>query len=77
MVKVGNDLDVFFKTGLVCLYVKCGRLDDVCKVFDEMPEKNAASWTAVISGYIESVKTSTISPRRKEVKKKPTVVQHV
>ncbi|KAJ0681276.1 putative tetratricopeptide-like helical domain superfamily, DYW domain-containing protein [Helianthus annuus] len=54
MVKVGYDWDVFVKTGLVCLYAKCGRLDDACKVFDEMPEKNAASWTAVISGYIES-----------------------
>ncbi|KAF5781250.1 putative tetratricopeptide-like helical domain superfamily [Helianthus annuus] len=77
MVKVGYDWDVFVKTGLVFLYAKCGRLDDACKVFDEMPEKNAASWTAVISGYFESVKTSTISPRRKEVKMKPTVVQHV
>ncbi|KAJ0447742.1 putative tetratricopeptide-like helical domain superfamily [Helianthus annuus] len=77
MVKVGYDWDVFVKTGLVCLYAKCGRLDDACKVFYEMPEKNAASWTAVISGYIESVKTSTISPPRKEVKMKLTVVQHV
>ncbi|MFS7908695.1 putative tetratricopeptide-like helical domain superfamily [Helianthus anomalus] len=77
MVKVGYDLDVFVKTGLVCLYPKCGRLDDACKVFDEMPEKNVASWTAVISGYIGSVKTSTISPRRKEVKMKSAVVQHV
>ncbi|XP_071722308.1 putative pentatricopeptide repeat-containing protein At3g08820 [Rutidosis leptorrhynchoides] len=51
MVKVGYDLD---KTGLVCFYGKCGRLDDACKVFDEMPEKNVVSWTAIISGYIEA-----------------------
>ncbi|KAK1411845.1 hypothetical protein QVD17_32640 [Tagetes erecta] len=53
MLKVGYDLDVFVKTGLVCFYAKCGRLDDACKVFDEMPEKNVVSWNAIISGYIE------------------------
>ncbi|KAI3514867.1 hypothetical protein L1887_13614 [Cichorium endivia] len=56
MVKVGYDLDAFVKTGLVCFYAKCGRLDDACKVFDEMPEKNPVSWTAIISGYIEAGK---------------------
>ncbi|KAK9054897.1 hypothetical protein SSX86_025976 [Deinandra increscens subsp. villosa] len=54
MVKVGFDWDVFATTGLVCFYAKCGRLDDACKVFDEMPEKNSVSWTAIIGGYIES-----------------------
>ncbi|KAI3781520.1 hypothetical protein L2E82_11537 [Cichorium intybus] len=56
MVKVGYDLDAFVKTGLVCFYAKSGRLDDACKVFDEMPEKNPVSWTAIISGYIEASK---------------------
>lgn len=54
MVKVGYDCDIFVKTGLVCFYTKCGRLDDACKMFDEMPEKNSVSWTAIITGYIES-----------------------
>ncbi|KAL7590516.1 putative pentatricopeptide repeat-containing protein At3g08820 [Lactuca sativa] len=53
MVKAGYDYDAFVKTGLVCFYAKCGRLDDACKVLDEMPEKNPVSWTAIISGYIE------------------------
>ncbi|XP_024968033.1 putative pentatricopeptide repeat-containing protein At3g08820 [Cynara cardunculus var. scolymus] len=56
MVKVGYDWDVFVKTGLVCFYAKCGRLDDACKVFDDIPEKNAVSSTAIISGYIEAGK---------------------
>ncbi|KAI3676215.1 hypothetical protein L1987_85816 [Smallanthus sonchifolius] len=53
MVKVGYD---WHKTGLVCFYSKCGRLDDACKVFDEMPDKNASAWTALISGYVESAR---------------------
>ncbi|CAI9097736.1 OLC1v1034212C1 [Oldenlandia corymbosa var. corymbosa] len=53
VVKVGLDYDVFVNTGLVCLYVKCSCLTDAEKLFDDIPEKNATSWTAIISGYIE------------------------
>ncbi|GFZ02828.1 pentatricopeptide repeat (PPR) superfamily protein [Actinidia rufa] len=52
VVKAGFDCDVFVKTGLVCFYARCGWLGDAHKVFDEMPEKNVVSWTAIISGYI-------------------------
>ncbi|CDP15415.1 unnamed protein product [Coffea canephora] len=53
VVKGGFDYDVFVKTGLVCLYAKCGGVKDAEKVFDDIPEKNVVSWTAIISGYIE------------------------
>ncbi|KAM3337710.1 hypothetical protein P3S68_032035 [Capsicum galapagoense] len=51
---MGYDCDVFVNTGLVCLYSKCGLLDDAHKVFDDMREdlKNVVSWTAIMSGYI-------------------------
>ncbi|KAK2988860.1 hypothetical protein RJ640_005813 [Escallonia rubra] len=52
VVKVGFEYDVFVNTGLVCLYAKCGCLDSAIKVFDQMPEKNVVSWTAMISGSI-------------------------
>ncbi|KAI8025510.1 putative pentatricopeptide repeat-containing protein [Camellia lanceoleosa] len=52
VVKAGFDYDVFVKTGLVCLYAKCGYLGNAHQVFDDIPEKNVVSWTAIISGYI-------------------------
>ncbi|KAI5664750.1 hypothetical protein M9H77_24073 [Catharanthus roseus] len=52
-VKLGCDYNVFVNTGLICLYAKCGVLCDAEKVFDDIPEKNVVSWTAIISGYIE------------------------
>ncbi|KAI9074898.1 hypothetical protein K1719_043127 [Acacia pycnantha] len=54
VVKVGFDNDVFVKTSLVCLYAKCGHLVDAQKVFDDIPNKNIVSWTAIICGYIGS-----------------------
>lgn len=53
VVKTGFDRDVFVKTSLLCLYAKCGYLDYALKVFDDIPEKNVISWTAMITGYID------------------------
>ncbi|KAJ9185441.1 hypothetical protein P3X46_005079 [Hevea brasiliensis] len=52
VVKVGFDSDVFINTSLVSLYVKCGYLEHAFRVFDDIPDKNIVSWTAIISGYI-------------------------
>ncbi|PKI51421.1 hypothetical protein CRG98_028132 [Punica granatum] len=52
--KLGFDRDVFVQTGLISLYAKCGLLEDACKVFDEIPDKNTVSWTAIITGYMDS-----------------------
>lgn len=53
VVKGGFDYDVFVKTGLVCFYARCGFLDDAHQMFDDIPEKNVVSWTAIITGYID------------------------
>ncbi|KAG5584034.1 hypothetical protein H5410_044468 [Solanum commersonii] len=53
VVKGGFDYDVFVKTGLVCFYARCGFLDDAHQMFDDIPEKNVVSWTAIMTGYID------------------------
>ncbi|KAB1225390.1 hypothetical protein CJ030_MR1G015670 [Morella rubra] len=52
VVKEGFDDDVYVKTSLLCLYASCGFLGYARKVFEDIPEKNVVSWTAIISGYI-------------------------
>ncbi|KAL3650247.1 hypothetical protein CASFOL_006650 [Castilleja foliolosa] len=51
-VKMGFDTDGFVKTGLVGFYSKLEKLEDARKVFDDIPEKNVVSLTAMMSGYI-------------------------
>ncbi|XP_058097972.1 pentatricopeptide repeat-containing protein At1g50270 [Magnolia sinica] len=46
--------DVFVGGALVDMYAKCGYCDDARKVFDEMPLKNAISWSVLIAGYVQS-----------------------
>ncbi|GAB4851574.1 Putative pentatricopeptide repeat-containing protein At3g13770, mitochondrial [Ancistrocladus abbreviatus] len=51
MIKTHYLPPVYLRTRLVVLYCKCGVLRDAREVFDEMPERNVVSWTAMISGY--------------------------
>ncbi|KAK9126958.1 hypothetical protein Scep_015804 [Stephania cephalantha] len=42
---------VYLETRLIVLYIKCSLLGDARKVFDQMPQRNVVSWTAMISAY--------------------------
>ncbi|KAF8772785.1 hypothetical protein HU200_005371 [Digitaria exilis] len=43
--------NVFVSTALLNMYCKLGLTSDARRVFDEMPLRNAVSWTAMVSGY--------------------------
>ncbi|CAJ1956492.1 unnamed protein product [Sphenostylis stenocarpa] len=53
VIKIGFESDVFVNTGLICFYSKNGFLSHARQVFDEIPDKNVVSWTAIICGYVE------------------------
>lgn len=46
-------MDVFAGSGLIDMYVKCGHLHLARKVFNNMTEHNAVSWTSMISGVMQ------------------------
>ncbi|KAI4368231.1 hypothetical protein MLD38_016811 [Melastoma candidum] len=51
-VKVGVDRNVYVENVLVGLYAGCGMsMDDACTVFRGIRERNAVSWTTLISGF--------------------------
>ncbi|XVF11933.1 hypothetical protein REPUB_Repub08aG0070900 [Reevesia pubescens] len=52
IVKCGA-VDVFVRTSLIELYVKCGDMDEAVKTFSWMPTQNVVSWTAIISGFVQ------------------------
>lgn len=47
----GFEIDTFLGTEIVTMYLKCGNLVDARRVFDQTPERNVVSWTAMIAGY--------------------------
>ncbi|KAL7092827.1 hypothetical protein ACP275_11G006400 [Erythranthe tilingii] len=54
MIKTHYLPPVYLRTRLIVFYLKCEVLRDARMVFDEMPERNVVSWTAMISGYTKS-----------------------
>ncbi|KAA8540022.1 hypothetical protein F0562_026714 [Nyssa sinensis] len=57
VVKTGLALDVCVGCSLVDMYAKCavdGSVDNSRKIFDRMPDHNLMSWTAIITGYVQS-----------------------
>ncbi|KAJ0100241.1 hypothetical protein Patl1_20346 [Pistacia atlantica] len=57
IIRTGLALDVCVGCSLVDMYAKCtadGSMDYSRKVFDRMLEHNVMSWTAVITGYVQS-----------------------
>lgn len=50
--RCGVEWDVFVRTSLIDFYGKCGKIGSARKVFDEMPQRNVVSWTAIVVGYV-------------------------
>lgn len=44
---------LFFRNHLLNMYVKCGDLVDGLQLFEEMPDTNVVSWSAVIAGLVK------------------------
>lgn len=51
-IKVGQVRDVFVGCSAFDMYAKIGLREDARKVFDEMPERNLATWNACISNFV-------------------------
>ncbi|XP_057515645.1 pentatricopeptide repeat-containing protein At5g59600-like [Amaranthus tricolor] len=56
MNKMGLEGDVLVCNGLIDMYCKCGIIHYARRVFDGMLSKDVASWTSMISGYINTGK---------------------
>ncbi|CAJ2655148.1 unnamed protein product [Trifolium pratense] len=53
VLRYGFDADVLLVTTLLDVYAKSGYIDDAKKVFDEMQQRDIASWNAMISGLAQ------------------------
>ncbi|CAH9056747.1 unnamed protein product [Cuscuta epithymum] len=49
----GLSSSLYIRNHVLNSYVKCGDIRDGLKLFDELPEKNVVSWTALISGVVQ------------------------
>ncbi|KAK9274413.1 hypothetical protein L1049_019227 [Liquidambar formosana] len=50
---MGLEMNLFVASALVFMYVTFGRVCDARMVFDEMDERDAVLWTAMLAGYAQ------------------------
>ncbi|XP_022143534.1 pentatricopeptide repeat-containing protein At3g12770-like [Momordica charantia] len=53
-IRLGFMLDIVVANSLVSMYFKYGECEASLKLFDEMPERNSASWNVLLAGYASS-----------------------
>nr|XP_043626395.1 pentatricopeptide repeat-containing protein At4g19191, mitochondrial [Erigeron canadensis] len=46
--------DRYVQTATMDMYIKCDQLNTAHKVFDRMPQKDTATWNALLSGLVQS-----------------------
>ncbi|KAK3419289.1 hypothetical protein EUGRSUZ_J01321 [Eucalyptus grandis] len=54
IIKTPFSAEVFIQNRLIDVYARCGCLDDNCRVFNRMPEKNTFTWNAILGRLIRS-----------------------
>ncbi|KAL5577825.1 hypothetical protein UlMin_019524 [Ulmus minor] len=50
VVKIGLERNMYVGNALLSMYAKCGCIGDAVRVFDDMPEPNEVTFTALMSG---------------------------
>lgn len=53
-IKIGLDGNVYVGNALLSMYAKCGFIGDAMKVFEDLPEPNEVSFTAIMGGLAET-----------------------
>ncbi|KAK9669226.1 hypothetical protein RND81_13G117200 [Saponaria officinalis] len=53
----GHVRDCILMTSLIELYSVCGKTEDACKVFDEMPVRDTVAYNALISCFLNNKRT--------------------
>lgn len=53
-IKSGFVNSVFVGSALLDMYMKIGKIEQGCRVFDQMPLRNVVSWTTIITGLVRA-----------------------
>ncbi|KAI6706074.1 hypothetical protein NL676_009036 [Syzygium grande] len=53
-VKIGIEKNIYVGNALLCMYAKCGHIDDAIRAFRDLPDPNEVSFTAMMHGLAQT-----------------------
>jgi pentatricopeptide repeat protein len=53
-IRHGFDVDLFIGSSLIDVYAKCTRVEDSCRVFNLLSQRDAISWNSIIAGCVQN-----------------------
>ncbi|KAL0015296.1 hypothetical protein SO802_002365 [Lithocarpus litseifolius] len=53
-IRHGFDADLFIGSSLIDMYAKCTRVEDSCRVFNLLPQRDSISWNSIIAGCVQN-----------------------
>ena len=53
VIESGMQQNIYVANNLLIAYIRCGRLEDARRLFDELVKKDVISWNVMIGGYAE------------------------
>jgi pentatricopeptide repeat protein len=53
-IRHGFDADLFIGSSLIDMYAKCTRVEDSCRVFNLLSQRDAISWNSIIAGCVQN-----------------------
>ncbi|XP_057861379.2 pentatricopeptide repeat-containing protein At2g13600 [Cryptomeria japonica] len=70
IIRSGFQSDVFVAGLLIDMYAKCGKIEEIREVFDQIPQRDVVVWNSLIAGYAlsgyvhEALKIFEVAPQR-------------
>ncbi|KAI3468500.1 hypothetical protein Pfo_025163 [Paulownia fortunei] len=58
IIKADEEPDQVVYNALLKFYTECGNFEEVVKVFDDMPDRNVATWNALVAGFVKKDQVS-------------------
>lgn len=53
VIKSGFQPDIYIGNALLTMYIKCGKLEEACHVFEDFQNHDAVSWGILMRGYVQ------------------------
>ncbi|PRQ26003.1 putative tetratricopeptide-like helical domain, DYW domain-containing protein [Rosa chinensis] len=54
VLKLNYCFDIYVANSLLAMYVRCGKMDEAARIFNDLDDKDIVSWNTLLSGFVQN-----------------------